>query len=140
VLFAFAAITSAICIIEAPVAWLSSRKGWTRSRAAVASGAAAWLLGLLPVLSLNELSGFYPLGALGVERDFFGLFDYLSSNILLPVGGLFTAIFVGWVVPDKILSAELKTLEKHHWFRAWMFLLRYLVPLVLLLVFYNLLF
>ncbi|MDC0598706.1 sodium-dependent transporter [Gammaproteobacteria bacterium] len=139
VLLAFAAITSAICLLEAPVAWLSDKDGWSRKKAAIVSGGAVWAVGIFPVLSLNVWQDFYPLGMMGIERTFFDLFDYMASNILLPIGGLFTAIFVGWVVPDKISSEELRTLEEHHWFRIWMFLLRYVVTLVLLIVFINLL-
>ena len=139
VLLAFAAITSAICLLEAPVAWLSNKDGWSRKQAALVSGLMVWLLGLLPVLSMNYLVDFYPLLSFGIERTFFDLFDYVSSNILLPMGGLFTAIFIGWVLPNKISMEELKVLETHHWFKFWMFLLRYVVPLVLFIVFISLL-
>ena len=139
ILLAFAAITSAICILEAPVAWLTNLDGWTRRRAALASGAVVWVIGLLPIFSMNALADFHPLGFMGVERTFFDLFDYMATNILLPMGGLFTAIFVGWVVPEKILHEEFETHSRHRWFRVWLFLMRYLVPVVLIIVFINLL-
>lgn len=139
ILLAFAAMTSAICILEAPVAWLTSLSGWSRSGAAMTAGAVVWLLGLLPVLSMNVLAGVHPLGFLGIEMGFFDLFDYTATNILLPMGGLFMAVFLGWVVPERILHEEFETHRQHRWFRIWIFLMRYLVPLVLLLVFINLL-
>lgn len=139
VLVAFASLTSAICILEAPVAWLMSLPGWSRVGAAVVSGTVVWLLGLLPVLSMNVLATYYPLGFMGVEMGFFALFDYLATNILLPMGGLFMAVFLGWVMPERLLHEEFETHPQQWWFRVWLLLMRYLVPLVLLLVFINLL-
>jgi len=140
ILLAFAAITSSISMLEVPVAWLNSKDNWTRKKAALVTGCIIWSIGLLPVLSLNELQAFHPLGFLGVEKTFFDLFDYLTGNIMLPVTGLLTALFVGWVIPDAIAMEELQLLKTRHWFKAWMNMLRYGVPVVLFLVFYNLVF
>ena len=140
VLLAFAAITSSISMLEVPVAWLASKDQWTRKRAAWTTGLIIWILGMLSVFSLNELSAFHPLGFAGVEKTFFDLFDYLTSNMMLPLVGLLTAVFVGWVVPQKISHEELQVLATHHWFRAWMFILRYVVSIVLVVVFISLVF
>jgi neurotransmitter:Na+ symporter, NSS family len=140
ILLAFAAITSSISLLEVPVAWLNSKDNWTRKKAALLTGGIIWAIGLLPVLSLNELQNFHPLGFAGVEKTFFDLFDYLTGNIMLPVTGLLTAIFVGWIIPDKIAMEELQVLTSRHWFKVWMFMLRYGVPVTLFLVFYNLVF
>ena len=139
ILLAFAAITSAISLLEAPVAWLQSKDGWSRKKAAWVGATIVWCLGLLPVLSLNHLSDFYPLGFMGVERNFFDFFDYLSNNLMLPLGGLLLAIFIGWVLPNRISQEELSVLAEHHWFKIWMFMLRYVVTIVLAVVFINLL-
>jgi len=138
VLLAFAALTSSISLLEVPVAWLNSKPNWTRKRAAVVWGGAVWLLGLLPVLSLNELSNFHPLGMFGNQSTFFDLFDYIASNILLPLSGLIMAILVGWILPRSLVRAELDADSNPLWFAIWQNLLRYLVPLVLLVVFFSL--
>lgn len=140
VLLAFAAITSSISMLEVPVAWLASKDNWSRRKAAIVSGLVIWVIGFLSVLSLNRLSAFHPLGFAGVEKTFFDLFDYLTSNIMLPVTGLLTAIFVGWVLPQAISREELQILTTNHWFTGWMVLLRYGVTAVLVVVFYNLVF
>lgn len=140
VLLAFAAITSAISLLEAPVAWLQSKDGWSRRKAAWVGASTVWGLGLLPVLSLNHLADFYPLGFMGVERNFFDFFDYLSNNLMLPLGGLCIAIFIGWVVPNKISQEELNVLTEDRWFKIWMFMLRYVITTILAVVFINLLF
>ncbi|MFL2840781.1 MAG: sodium-dependent transporter [Pseudohongiellaceae bacterium] len=140
VLLAFAAITSAISLLEAPVAWLQSKDGWSRRKAAWVGASTVWGLGLLPVLSLNHLADFYPLDFMGVERNFFDFFDYLSNNLMLPLGGLCIAIFIGWVVPNKISQEELNVLTEDRWFKIWMFMLRYVITTILAVVFINLLF
>lgn len=137
-LVAFAALTSSISLLEVPIAWLASKDGWTRRSAAWTWGALVWLLGLLPVLSLNRLSDFHPLGALGIERTFFDLFDYVATNILLPVSGLVMALFVGWVLPVSLTRAELVPDQDRWWFPVWRQVLRFVVPIVLLLVFLSL--
>jgi NSS family neurotransmitter:Na+ symporter len=140
VLLAFAAITSSISMLEVPVAWLASKDNWSRKKAAIASGVVIWVIGFLSVLSLNKLSGFHPLGFAGIEKTFFDLFDYLTSNIMLPVTGLLTAIFVGWIIPQAISREELQILTVNHWFNGWMVMMRYGVTAVLVIVFYNLVF
>jgi len=140
VLLAFAAITSSISMLEVPVAWLASKDNWSRKQAAIVSGLVIWVIGFLSVLSLNKLSGFHPLGFAGVEKTFFDIFDYLTSNILLPVTGLLTAAFIGWVLPQGISREELSVLTANHWYRGWMIMMRYGVTAVLFIVFYNLVF
>jgi NSS family neurotransmitter:Na+ symporter len=140
ILLAFAAITSSISLLEVPVAWLASKDSWSRKKAAVVSGLVIWVIGFLCVLSLNKLSGFYPLGFVGVERTFFDIFDYLTSNIMLPITGLLMAVFIGWVVPQAISREELKVLTTNRWYQGWMIMMRYGVTAVLGIVFYNLVF
>ena len=67
-------------------------------------------------------------------------FDYLSNNLMLPLGGLCMAIFIGWVLPNRISYEELNVLEESFWFKIWMFMLRYVITSVLAVVFINLLF
>ncbi len=140
VLLAFAAITSSISLLEVPVAWLASKDKWSRKKAALVSGLVIWLLGFLCVLSLNRFSEFYPLGFAGVDKTFFDLFDYLTSNIMLPITGLLIAVFIGWVLPQGISRGELSILTENHWYKGWMIMMRYGVTAVLFIVFYNLVF
>ena len=140
ILLAFAAITSSISMLEVPVTWLTSRDNCSRKKAAIVSGLVIWVLGFLSVLSLNKLSGFHPLRFAGIEQTFFGIFDYLTSNIMLPLTGLMTALFVGWVLPEAVTREELKVLNKSHLYHGWMIMLKYGVTLVMGIVFYNLVF
>jgi NSS family neurotransmitter:Na+ symporter len=138
VLLVFAAWTSAISLIEPAVAWLVENHGFRRLTAAVLVGLLSWLLGLLTVFSFNLWEDVTPLGFLEVFRDktFFGLFDYLTANIMLPLGGLLIAIFAGWVLKREHSVDELR-LGDGLLYRGWYFLIRYLTPLAVGLVFLD---
>jgi len=130
VLLAFAAWTSAISVIEPMVAWLVENRGHTRVYAAVVAGAAAWVIGIGTVLSFN----LWEEATLG-GRTFFGVLDYLTSNVLLPLGGLLVAVFAAWRMSRASSSEELAI--KGLGYSLWRVLVRYLVPLAVLLIFLD---
>ena len=103
-----AAMASGISMLEMAVAALS-RRGWSRARASLATAAACWLCGLATVLSFNVWAGWHPLSAVPAfaNATVFSLLDHLTSNILLPLGGFALALFAGWVLPERLLIAEL---------------------------------
>ena len=138
VLLVFAAWTSAISLIEPAVAWLVENHGYRRLTAAILVGVLSWCLGLLTVFSFNLLENFMPLGFLAGFQDktFFGLFDYLTANIMLPLGGLLIAIFAGWVLQREASVDELR-LGDGLLYRGWYYLIRYLTPLAVGLVFLD---
>ncbi len=109
VLLVVAALTPSMAGIEAAVAWFEQRLRLPRKTAVAAMLAASWALGLLSLLSFNALSGWYPLG--GIERfagrTWFDLADYITANLMLPVGALLTAVFVGWRLPRAVLDEGL---------------------------------
>jgi NSS family neurotransmitter:Na+ symporter len=110
VLLALAALASAISLLEMPVSWLAHRTDWPRPRATAVAAAACWLLGLASVLSFNRWAGWYPLAAVpGLARaTLYELMDLLTSNALLPAGGLALALFGGWGMPSRLLAEELR--------------------------------
>lgn len=103
-----AALASAIALLELPVALLL-RYGWSRPRASLAVGVACFATGLATVFSFNLWAGWHPLGSLPgfATATVFDLIDYLTSNVLLPLGGFAIALFAGWAVPVRSLVAEL---------------------------------
>jgi len=123
-----AALASAISMLELPVALLV-RRGWGRARASLVAGAACFAAGLATVFSFNLWSGWYPLGGVGGfgQATVFDLLDYVTSNLLLPLGGFAVAIFAGWVVPVRLLLDELRLPPGAAALLAVM--LRYVVPL-----------
>jgi NSS family neurotransmitter:Na+ symporter len=139
-LLAFAALTSSISMLEVPVAWLKDKPQWSRSKAAVVCGGFVWLLGLLPALSLNLLADFRPLQSIGFGGTFFDLFDYLTSNILLPLVGILISLFTGWVLPKAIFLEELSEECYPIVLTLLLWLLRVFVPIVLAVVLFSLIF
>ena len=132
-LLTFAAWTSAISLIEPAVTWMVENHGVNRIYASVWAGIATWLLGVGTVLSFNVLSGEeYKL----FDRTFFDLLDYLTANIMLPLGGLFIALFAGWQMRRKSNLDELGMGDAFG-FRLWSFLIRYVTPLAVVVVFLN---
>jgi len=130
VLLAFAAWTSAIGLMEPAVAWIVEHFNRTRAQAAVMTGLLIWLLGFGSVLSFNVLAEFKFLAG-----TIFDNVDYLTSNIMLPLGGFLIVVFAGWVMCRNSTSDELGS--SGTWFRVWRFLARFLAPIGILFVLAN---
>ena len=137
----FAALTSSISMMEAPVAWLCDRTRISRARAALVVGGISGVLGIFAVLSFNVWADFYPLDnlALFAGKTFFDLYDFTVTNVLLPLGGIIIAVFVGWVMQRRFSSAELYGDKPTLGYSTWLFLVRFVAPLILLGVFYDML-
>jgi NSS family neurotransmitter:Na+ symporter len=130
VLLSFAAWTSAIGLMEPAVAWIVERFNRTRAQAAVMVGLLIWLIGWGSVLSFNVLANTKFLAG-----TVFDNLDYLTSNIMLPLGGLLIVIFAGWVMCRNSTSDELGS--SGAWFSTWRALARYIAPIGILLVLVN---
>jgi len=130
VLLSIAALSSAISLLEPGVAWLVESLKTNRYIASGILGLIAWTLGIFSALSFNILSDFTPLG----NRNFFDSMDFLSNQVLLPLGGIFIAIFVGWVMKKNNVLEELE-LKNTFILRVWFFLLRFISPLMVSIVF-----
>jgi neurotransmitter:Na+ symporter, NSS family len=130
-LLVFAAWTSAISLLEPVVAWLVENRGFSRVRASVLAGTAVWVLGIACLLSLNQWAGYTLFG-----KGVLDLFDYLTANILLPLGGILIAVFAGWALPRRVTLDELG-LGEGGGYRLWRFLVRYVSPAAVALVLLN---
>ena len=130
VLLAFAAWTSAIGLMEPAVAWIVEHFNRTRAQATVMIGLLIWLLGFGSVLSFNELAEVKFLAG-----TIFDNVDYLTSNIMLPLGGLLITIFAGWVMCRNSTSDELG--DSGGLFKSWRLLARFVAPIGILLVLVN---
>jgi NSS family neurotransmitter:Na+ symporter len=131
IVLAIAALTSSIALIEPAVAWLVESKGYSREKACTQAGLVAWVVGLGTVFSFNiwsEVKLF--------ERTFFDLIDYLTANLMLPVGGFCIAVFSGWIMHRQHSEQELN-LGHTLWLKLWTLLVRYVVPLAVFLVFLH---
>ena len=135
-LLAVAALTSTISLHEVLTAYVSEEWRLSRRTAAWLTTLAVALLASAASLSLGVWSGF-TIGGLNL----FDALDFVTADILLPAGGCFISIFAGWVMQREALRGEL---TNHGTLRAPLFgvlvvLLKYICPLLLLLIFlYNL--
>jgi len=131
IMLAIAALTSAISLSEPTIAWLGEKFAIGRCKAALLSGAALWLLSLGTVLSFNAWSEVTLLG-----KTFFDGLDYLTSNLLMPLGGLFTVLFTGWVL-KRATAEDALDVGQPGLFALWWQTLRWVTPLAILLMFLH---
>lgn len=127
-LLVFAAWTSSISLMEPIVTWLVENKRMTRVKASTLAGGAIWLFGIGSLLSFNLWSE-YKL----FNKTFFDLTDYVTSNVMLPLGGLLIAVFAVWKMSADSSRSELG-LSDGIGYRLWRFLVRYLAPVAIILV------
>jgi len=133
-LLAVAAITSSISLLEPPVSYVEEKTGWDRRKVAITMGLAAGLLGILSAYSQGDnLLSDIKFKMLGLELDIMGVKDFLTNNIMMPLGGMFTALFVGWFVTRKNMMDELALSDKT--FRIWYFLVRFVSPTAIGIIF-----
>ena len=126
-LLAIAALTSAVSLLEVVVTYLVDEKGLSRKPAAWLSGGVMFLIGIPASLSLGVWKGFTIFG-----KGFFDLLDYLSSNLLLPLGGIFIALFVGWFISEKAIEeATANGQPRFPFARTWLFICRFIAPLAI---------
>ena len=130
ILLFFAAITSSISLIEPAISFLIEKYSFSRAEATIRLSSLTWFIGIGTLLSFNYLSG-----VTFFEMTFFDLLDSFTSKVMLPLGGLLMAIFVGFIVKKKIVYEELemnKTL-----FNFWRFIIKFIAPVAVTLIFIN---
>lgn len=131
-----AALTSAISLLEVIVAYFSEELNLSRKTSVIIAFAIIGVFGTLSSLSQGSLSQITIFG-----KTFFDLFDYMSSNILLPVGGLLVVLFTGWRmrradVMDELSSGGTVALSRQL-FSAIMFAVKFLAPIAISIVLLN---
>jgi len=130
ILLVFAALTSSISLVEPLVAWLVENKGFSRVKASVLSGICIWALGVSVAFSFNIWSNFKIF-----DKTIFDLLDYITANLMLPIGGFCIAVFAGWVMLQKHVKNELDMPEDQY--IIWKFLISYIAPASVFLVFLH---
>jgi NSS family neurotransmitter:Na+ symporter len=132
-LTAIAATTAMLSLVEVPVAFLTEEKGLNRKLAVIVTSSIMLVVGALTV---HPQSLFGTVKIFG--KSFFDFFDYLSSNILLPLGGLLIAIFVGYFINRNDIDRELSNegkLSNKGILKIYHVTIRYIAPILLLIVF-----
>ena len=129
-----ASLTSTVSMSEISISYFCEEKGLTRGSATLASAFFTLIGAVLCALSFGVLSDFTIFGF-----NFFNLFDYVSSNIALPLGGMGCSIFVGWMVKRKYISDQLTDYGtfKFRLLGIFIFFLRWICPVAIFLIFLN---
>lgn len=133
-LLSVAALTSTISLHEVLTVYFHEEWRMSRRAAAWTTTAATAVLASLASLSLGVLNGWRIFGL-----DLFDALDFVTANVLLPLGGLLICIFAGWVFDKRVFRREL-TNDGRLRFRImplFLFMLRWVCPIVLLLVFLD---
>ena len=133
ILLAIAAITSGISLLEVVVAYFIDQRGWQRKKAVLVVGSAIFAFGIPSGLSFGIMADVKLLG-----MNFFDHIDNIASNYFLPLGGMLTAIFVGWIWGTKNVHEEIEKYENKFsfpWSQCWEFLIRYITPVAVGIVF-----
>ncbi len=128
-LVSVAAWSSSISLVEPGVAWLIESKGMNRLSANLLFGVTAWVLGLGSVLSFNLWQD-YRIGG----ETFFGVMDFVTSNIMLPLTGLLIAVFVGWLMQPGVVFEALGDKAPLR-LVVWRWLLRFVAPVAIAVIF-----
>jgi len=128
ILLMFAAWTSAIGLVEPAVAWLVEGSNRTRVQAALMVGLLTWALGVGTVLSFGVLADFR-----FFKGTIFDNVDHVTSNIMLPLGGVLITVFAAWVMCRNSTADELR--GSGAIYRLWRFSARYVAPVAILFVF-----
>lgn len=133
ILFVFTALTSAIALLEVIIANLMDLYSWSRHKATLWAGIVVFLLGIpCSFAGSKALSDSWSLMS---GKSVFETMDYIVSVWILPLSGLFTSFFVGWKLERAMIREEFCKGAKWKWlFRPWLFFMRYVVPLAILLV------
>lgn len=106
----FAAFTSSISLFEVSVSWLEERHGVSRMGAAMGMGFILYLVGVSYIYSTGYL-------------DFI---DFVTGNVLLPLGALLVAVFIGWILPKTDMKSEIENEGLH---KIWYLAMRYFAPI-----------
>ncbi|WP_026477335.1 sodium-dependent transporter [Alkaliphilus transvaalensis] len=129
----FAALTSSISMLEVVVAYVVDEKGWDRKKASFVFGAIIFLVGIPSSLGLGVWSDF----TLIKDLDILDSVSFIAENVLLPLGGMFLCIFIGWVWGlDKAFKEVTNDGKiKFGLMHVWGFLVKYIAPAAIFIVF-----
>jgi NSS family neurotransmitter:Na+ symporter len=130
-LVVIAAFSSAISLIEPAISWVIDRWKMTRTGASWLVGFLTWLVGVGTVLSFSDWSEVYFL----TDKNFFDTLDYITTNIMLPLGGLFIAVFFGWILTKEQIKNELNLQASS--LGLFLNTLKYITPIAVSIVFVS---
>ena len=129
-----AALTSSVSIAEVSIATVQDRLKWSRAKATILMLMPLFVLSALCSLSFGSMKDFTILGL-----TVFDLLDRFTTDILLPLISLGVCIYVGWFAPRNLLKEQLSNQGtiKSPMNRVFMLIIRYIAPLLIVMIFIN---
>lgn len=134
-LMSLAALTSLISLHEVSTAFLQEEMKVSRKKSAMVVSILCGFIGVFCSLSLGGVDWLTFAG-----KSLFDIFDFVTGQVFLPVVGFFASIFIGWYVPKKTVRDEFTnwgTLNNETYFNVFMFLIRFVCPIGIIMVFLN---
>jgi NSS family neurotransmitter:Na+ symporter len=133
-LLSVAALTSLISLHEVSTAFLQEELRISRGRAATIVTVSLSVIGMFCSFSLGAVDGLSLWG-----MSLFDIFDFVTGQIFLPIGGLLTCIFIGWVVPRKVVHDEFTNWGtlRTTFFGVYLFLVRFICPVSIVAIFLH---
>jgi NSS family neurotransmitter:Na+ symporter len=138
VLLSLAALTSLMSLHEVSTAFIHEEMKVSRKKAALVVTVSASVIGAFCSLSMGAVDVLTFFG-----KSLFDWFDFITGQIFLPIVGFLTCIFIGWFVPHQIVrneftnQGELKSIGYIRLFHVYIFLVKYVCPLAILLIFLH---
>ena len=133
-LLVMAALTSSISMLEMSAAYFHKNLHLPRPMSAVLVSVVCMLLGTFCSWSFGDWKDVILFG-----MGFFDLFDFLVAKLIMPIGGMLMCVFLGWVVDERVLRAEMTNhgTLKSPLYPTYRFIIRYVAPLCIFLIFAN---
>ena len=133
-LLVFTALTSSISLLEMLVANLIELFKWTRIKATIIAASIAFMLGVPSALSGSKT--LFPNWKEIYGKDFFDTMNYITQSWMMPLAGLLTTIFIGWILKKGDVKLEFTSGSTiwSKWFPIWLFLVRFIVPAAIIVI------
>jgi NSS family neurotransmitter:Na+ symporter len=132
VLLSVAALSSSISLLEPGVAFLAEEQILSRRHAAEIISFFVWVLGIGSALSFNIWSDLYLIS----DRNFLDSMDFVANQILLPLGGMLIAIFVGWFMKESLIKDEIGEINPIV-YKLWRFFVKFVAPTCVAYIFLS---
>jgi len=132
-LFLFATVTSSVVMLEINVGNITNQDNSMRAKWSTILGILTFVFGIPSALSYGVMADVHIFG-----KTFFDAMDFLVSNLLMPFGALCLSLFTGYVFKKALAMEELhldETAWKQGLFQVWLFLLRFIIPIIIIVVF-----
>lgn len=132
-LFVFTSLTSSISMVEVMVANMMELFNWKRAKAVIVSALGIFILGIPSALSGS--GALFPNWKAVYGKDFFDTMNYITASWMMPVAGLLTTIFIGYVMNKEVTRSEfMQGTGARLLYRPWFFIMRYIAPIGIIFI------